>query len=534
MDFDLYLLGLPLVASVIGYSTNWIAIRMLFRPLEKKELFGLRIPFTPGLIPRRKADIAENIGKAVGEHLLTPPALKSRLGSPEVKSDLKEALEGWIESFLTRDLGSIKEMIPEGSEPDMETLSDNLAEKLQDNIERFISGEELENILSKLVEAGVEDLSEKRIGELVERMSYEELTLKLEKLLSGLAESEHLEENIGKYWEAKIAELREEGGCLKDYLGGDLTELVIRQVETNLPSFLRRGADLLNRPELRARIENLVINLLDEKIHGEFEEDSVWDQIKLGFLETLVLPKEKLRARVEEIIEDGVPRLKELLEREEVRKEITDSAADSLAKILEKDLSELGWSDKWEEKLGNILTDLSVTLIKNERFQSLVLEGLVLVLKNSEHRKVSELTELDGEGEKEALVRAISGYVIDSLKSERVQNRFGSIIEKKIRDLQRKEMGRLSRWIDPELLTPFAGPLMDQLTVIVAREGSNILNALNVKELIKSEVEEFSTLRVERLILDVTGNQFRAITWFGALIGFLIGLLQILIITFGG
>lgn len=534
MDFDLYLLGLPLVASVIGYSTNWIAIRMLFRPLEKKELFGLRIPFTPGLIPRRKADIAENIGRAVGEHLLTPGALESRLGAPEVRSDLKKTLESWIESFLTRDLGSIREMVPEGSESDMETLSDNLAKKLQTNIESFMAGEKLENFLSKLVEAGVEDLSEKKIGELVDRVSYEELTLKLEKILSGLAESEHLEENIRDYWEVKIAELREEGGSIKDYLGEDLAELIIRQVESNLPSILRRGADLLDRPELRAKIEELVIDLLDEKIQGEFEEDSVWDQIKLGFLETLVLPKDKLRARVEEIIEDGVPRLKELLEQKEVRKEITDSAADSLKKALKKDLSELGWSDRGEEKLGDILTELSVTLVQNERVQLLVLEGLALVLKNSEHRKVGELTELDGEEEKEALVRAISNYVIDSLKSNKVQERFGSIIEEKIRDLKRKEVGKLSRWIEPELLTPFAGPLVDKLTVVVAREGSNILNALDVKKLIKSEVEEFSTLRVERLILDVTGDQFRAITWFGALIGFLIGLLQILIIIFGG
>ncbi|MFW6049396.1 MAG: DUF445 domain-containing protein, partial [Candidatus Bipolaricaulota bacterium] len=61
-DFQLYWVLVPVVASVIGYSTNWIAIKMLFRPLQEKRVFGFRVPFTPGLVPRRKNEIAENIG----------------------------------------------------------------------------------------------------------------------------------------------------------------------------------------------------------------------------------------------------------------------------------------------------------------------------------------------------------------------------------------------------------------------------------------------------------------------------------------
>ncbi|MBS3735836.1 DUF445 family protein [Candidatus Bipolaricaulota bacterium] len=534
MEFELYLLGLPVVASIIGYSTNWIAIRMLFRPLEEKKFFGFRIPFTPGLIPRRKSDIAENIGRAVGEHLLTPAALEARIDSPEVRAEFKKTLESWITRTLKKERGSIREMVPEDTESDLDTLIEGLVREIQAGMENLVSGEQLENLLKEVIEAGVKDLSEKKLGELVDRLSYEELALKFEKILSGLAENDDLEDNIREFWEAKIAELKDDGSCVAEYLGEELTELIVRQVEAYLPSLLEKGAELLDRPKLRTRIEGLVVDLLDEKIHGEFEEDSVWDQIKLGFLETLVLPRDKLRAKVKDIIEDGVPRLKNLLSQEEMRKELTNSAVDSLEKALQKDLSDLGWTDKVGIKLAEILTDFSVTLIKNERVQSLVLEGLMIVLKNSEHRKVGELVELDREDEKEALVRAISGYVVDSLKSERVQDKLVSVVEGKFHDLQRKKLGRLSRWVDPELLTPFAGPVVGELTEVVAREGSNILSALDVKELVRGEVEEFSTLRVEKLILDVTGNQFRAITWFGALIGFLIGLLQILIITLGG
>ena len=45
-----YLVG-PLVGGVIGYITNDVAIRMLFRPHQPKNLFGVHIPLTPGIIP---------------------------------------------------------------------------------------------------------------------------------------------------------------------------------------------------------------------------------------------------------------------------------------------------------------------------------------------------------------------------------------------------------------------------------------------------------------------------------------------------
>jgi len=55
----------PFLGAVIGYITNYIAIKMLFRPLEPKYLFGHQLPFTPGIIPRRKAQFAEALGRAV-------------------------------------------------------------------------------------------------------------------------------------------------------------------------------------------------------------------------------------------------------------------------------------------------------------------------------------------------------------------------------------------------------------------------------------------------------------------------------------
>ena len=44
---------------------------MLFRPLHPWHIFGLRVPMTPGVIPAKRHQLAENMGEVVGDHLLT-------------------------------------------------------------------------------------------------------------------------------------------------------------------------------------------------------------------------------------------------------------------------------------------------------------------------------------------------------------------------------------------------------------------------------------------------------------------------------
>jgi uncharacterized membrane protein YheB (UPF0754 family) len=56
----------PLIlGALIGYVTNWLAIKMLFWPREEKVLFGRKIPFTPGLFVRRRHDFSASVSKLV-------------------------------------------------------------------------------------------------------------------------------------------------------------------------------------------------------------------------------------------------------------------------------------------------------------------------------------------------------------------------------------------------------------------------------------------------------------------------------------
>jgi uncharacterized membrane protein YheB (UPF0754 family) len=90
----------PLVGAVIGYITNAVAIKMLFRPLKEVRVLGIRLPFTPGILPRQRHKLAENIGVIVEQQLLTPEIVAERLRQEDVRESLKTVIAGYTEQLF--------------------------------------------------------------------------------------------------------------------------------------------------------------------------------------------------------------------------------------------------------------------------------------------------------------------------------------------------------------------------------------------------------------------------------------------------
>nr|WP_174783228.1 DUF445 family protein [Dolichospermum sp. UHCC 0406] len=76
----------PILGGLIGYYTNDIAIKMLFRPYKAVYVLGKKVPFTPGLIPSNQERLGQNIANAIMKSLLTPEEMQNlarRLLQPE-------------------------------------------------------------------------------------------------------------------------------------------------------------------------------------------------------------------------------------------------------------------------------------------------------------------------------------------------------------------------------------------------------------------------------------------------------------------
>jgi uncharacterized membrane protein YheB (UPF0754 family) len=105
-----------LIGAFIGYITNYLAIKMIFRPYKQYFVFGYRIPFTPGLIYLRKNDIAKKIGIIVEQDLLHKEKIKNISGSNIRKYLNSKGIDDKSLLFF------------------FSTISDNLLEKFMRNI----------------------------------------------------------------------------------------------------------------------------------------------------------------------------------------------------------------------------------------------------------------------------------------------------------------------------------------------------------------------------------------------------------------
>lgn len=161
----------PLLGGVIGYITNDIAIRMLFRPHTAKYVFGIHIPFTPGIIPKEKKRIAEAIGGVISENLMNKEVLKKYL----LSEDMVEMIRGAVEEFIAT------------QQKNEETVSQFL--------EHYLSKEEIDsisqNINQSITKQTYEKLADSSVGDKVAHIALNQVAQKLtidgaQELLAGL------------------------------------------------------------------------------------------------------------------------------------------------------------------------------------------------------------------------------------------------------------------------------------------------------------------------------------------------------------
>ncbi|QOS97457.1 DUF445 family protein [Brevibacterium sp. JNUCC-42] len=98
------------IGSAIGGITNDLAIRMLFRPHREIKIGGFRVPFTPGLIPRRHQQISVEMGKLVENHLLTREGVRQGLRAAGVEQKLVQLAEGFLQKWIASDV-TFRELI---------------------------------------------------------------------------------------------------------------------------------------------------------------------------------------------------------------------------------------------------------------------------------------------------------------------------------------------------------------------------------------------------------------------------------------
>ena len=179
-----YLIG-PAVGAVIGYITNDIAIRMLFRPHQAKYILGVHVPFTPGIIPKEKARIAGAIGKAGSENLMNGEVLENSLRSDDMMSKLSNAIDEFV-ATQSKNEETIEEFARHYlTEDDIASMRTNVT----DGVVKMITGK----------------LQDSQLGESIARMATQHVMEKTRKSIAGKFGADMLLQPIAQLVEGILA-----------------------------------------------------------------------------------------------------------------------------------------------------------------------------------------------------------------------------------------------------------------------------------------------------------------------------------------
>ncbi|MBW4452674.1 DUF445 family protein [Nostoc sp. XA013] len=189
----------PVLGGIIGYFTNDIAIKMLFRPYRAIYIAGRRVPFTPGLIPRNQERLALNISKTIMGSLLTPHELQN-LARRLLQT---ERVQGAILWLLQMAIEQIK------------TDKNEKSAKIVAGILRDLLGESLPRLLKVL--ARREDFLEVQINQIFDQillefqLSEEQATRLADWLLQAVLPPDVLRQTIVDFLTDRTIQIIDEG-----------------------------------------------------------------------------------------------------------------------------------------------------------------------------------------------------------------------------------------------------------------------------------------------------------------------------------
>ena len=157
----------PIIGAVIGYCTNYIAVKMLFYPRNEVKVCGHKVPFTPGAIPKGKPRLAKTVGNVVANTLLTEEDIKQRILSPETEEAVVDKIMAELSNKIYVGMGRICSNFEEYS-----ALKTNLSDTFTNQIMDSIGKIDLKNTIA--TEAG-RIIKEKTAGTMLAMFLSDEL-----------------------------------------------------------------------------------------------------------------------------------------------------------------------------------------------------------------------------------------------------------------------------------------------------------------------------------------------------------------------
>lgn len=333
---------MAVVGAAIGGFTNYLAIKMLFRPYNAIYIKNWRLPFTPGLIPKRRNELSRQIGLTVKNYLLTPEVFRKKLFNEEIQTTVLQFAQKKVEDTIFTNDKTIIDWLELGGFEQLPETIEQKVEKVIENQFYLMRNTLSSKTIEALLPSNIQQSIDKKIPEVV---TY--LLAKGEDYFLSTKGEVTIKNMMDDFLDSKGSF----GGMIQMFLG-DSTSIVSK--------IQREVLNLLKAPGTKNLLVNIFFGEWDKMKQQpvmNYLEDVDFDSI-LGNLQSYAKKELNIREHLNKPISHYWPQGNESVKN------------DLLPKLVEKGFAEA------ENKLEDVLNRLNLEEVVREQVDSFPLEKL--------------------------------------------------------------------------------------------------------------------------------------------------------------
>ncbi|MDM0626883.1 DUF445 family protein [Clostridium perfringens] len=494
----IYIIG-ALIGAVIGYITNWLAIKMLFRPREAKYIFDMKLPFTPGLIPKEKSRIANKVGETVGTHLLNLDSLSKALKDDKIKAKFNEVAKEKINQIINSNStleNSLKNTLGENYYALKGNMIDNIAKTILESIQE----EEFKNKVKFYIVDFIKERLNKKPEKIIDFIN----SNKFREVIINTLEEEKTRDIIGKALLKEVKTLGKEDLTIEEVIPENIKPYIEEYVKSQKDTLVDIIKNLLRDDEVSHKIKSAIndnipsivsmflsgdviygklVSLVDKSLSEEENKEYICDA-------ALAFVHESMKKKVSDVINNVG---------EEKLEVISDALGDKISKKLNT-----------EENIDSIISKLNCKISSFNSYEEIIkvlfndYENILIDNIDSMISRIVNNNQLSGEISK----------IIEKVFDKFLQNSLNDICYNK-QNLENSIMSILDN-----LYNDF-----------VENKSAKVLEIVDISSIVEEQINAFEVDYAEEIIIGIANKELKAITWLGALLGGILGILSPLLST---
>ena len=473
------------VGAIIGYITNWLAIKMLFRPLHEKKFLGIHIPFTPGLIPKEMNRIARSVGETVGVHLLSPKIVTEALSGDKINAQVQT----WIESNINR----LKQ-----SDKSINELLKNLFHEKYNKVLSITEEKLTTFICSQLKEKrfkdGIMNLIQTKAFDTYRDDLYKRIREKAELFLYGLSTSEEVKAELKNIIFNKINELANDQRTLGEVIPDSTTNVVKKYIDDHREDIANVLREMIQKPSIKIRLKKSIALIVSQNVSK---------------MVTMFMSPETISEKMFKAIENS-------FDSPETDKNIAFVISASIDKLLQGRISSIvsGISSSIGDQEVLQISDFILGYVSDKENQSKAIDIAEEKIKSSEP---------DIE---ESLLSLASNKLDTVLNSQELYETIYSVVHDIVQVNISKPISYVFKDIDEAAISSIVNFFEKFFNSFAKNKLPYIVELLDIPKIVEDQINSFDVAFAEEIIVEIANKELKAITWLGALLGGIMGILS--------